>query len=279
MLVNGQLQHHLPVLDRAVQYGDGAFETVLIRNATPVFWQAHLARLSLACDRLKILLDNTLLEQEVPRLLADSSLFSNDSDPFGVLKIIVSRGAGGRGYGVAPGMSATRIVQFHPLPNAYERYGQEGVCVFKCAHPLSSNRALAGIKHLNRLDQVLASMELPPYAQEGLMCDDAGKLIEGIKSNVFLYRKGQWLTPSLTSAGVAGVMRAQIIAYCEKNDPSNLIVQEIDLETLQSASEVFVCNSVFGIWPVTSVHWEGSMLEFAIGQNTRLLQRNVWDSA
>ncbi len=272
MLVNGQLQNHLPVLDRAVQYGDGAFETILIRNAKPIFFEAHLARLSDACQRLKIPL-------ATPLLLAEFNSFVQSSAPDGIVKIIISRGAGGRGYGVATNMEHTRILQFHPLPENYERYSQEGISVFKCAHPLSRNSALAGLKHLNRLDQVMASMELPDTVQEGLMCDDTGLLIEGVKSNVFLFKDGRWYTPTLDQAGVAGVMRAQIIQTIQREGAKHLAIAAIEFADIATAEEVIVCNSVFGIWPVTALQWDDSMIGFAIGENTRHLQRKVWNIA
>ncbi|MGJ8690761.1 MAG: aminodeoxychorismate lyase [Gammaproteobacteria bacterium] len=271
MLVNGQLQSHLPVLDRAVQYGDGAFETILVRDSTPIFWDDHIARLITACVRLRIPLD-------LPGLLEEITQYLPTQNPSGILKIIISRGVGGRGYGVAETMAPSRILQFHELPENYGHNNDVGVSVFKCAHPVSTNSALAGIKHLNRLDQVMASMELPSSAQEGLMCSDAGLLIEGIKSNVFIFRDGQWVTPRLDLAGVAGVMRAQIIDFLQRGSSDALAIQALSFEELQAASEVFVCNSVFGIWPVTSLQWGDSMLEFSIGENTRNLQRSVWDS-
>ncbi len=270
MLVNGQLQDHLPILDRAVQYGDGVFETILIRDAQPMFFAAHLARLSHACKRLQIPLDAQLLQQEF-------DTFVDGSRANGIVKIIISRGAGGRGYGVEPGMLPTRILQFHPLPQGYERHSQEGVRVFKCAHPVSRNSALAGLKHLNRLDQVMASIELPATAQEGLMCEESGLLIEGVKSNVFLYRDGHWRTPSLVYSGVAGVMRAQIIDFCRAQDPDSVVIEDIDFGAIASAEEVFVCNSVLGIWPVTEVQWDNSVLGFAIGKHTRHLQHKLWN--
>lgn len=265
MLVNGQHQNLLPVADRAVQYGDGAFETILVRGHQPLLWSLHLDRLRAACHTLQIPADLAPLRTEVDALIADHGAT-------GVIKIIISRGAGGRGYGAPQSPSPTRIVQIHPLPQDYLQYAREGIRVFKCKHPLSSNPALAGLKHLNRLDQVMASLELTEQFQEGLMCDAAGDLIEGIKSNVFMVHDGVLLTPELSHCGVAGVMRAAIIAQCKTHASLNVAERKLGLADLESAAEVFVCNSVMGILPITQIQWNRAALNYEIGPITRRLQ-------
>lgn len=271
MLINGQQQDHLPVSDRAVQYGDGAFETILVRQHVPLLWDAHLLRLKAACETLKIPLNIARIKSNALDYVA-----ANAAD--GILKIIVSRGSGGRGYGPPKPVTPTYIMQFHALPQDYEHWARVGIAVFKCQHPVSSNSVLGGIKHLNRLDQVMASLELPDDVQEGLMCNDAGTLIEGIKSNVFLLRDERWFTPCVQQAGVAGVMRGQIIDYCKTHATHGITVTELSLEDITTASEVFVSNSVFGIWPVHTIHWGATTLEFTIGEHTRHLQKSVWDA-
>lgn len=261
MLVNGQHQNLLPVADRAVQYGDGAFETILVRKHLPVFWQAHLDRLSAACQVLQIPLDPALLRREADALIASH-------EPDGILKIIISRGAGGRGYVPPESPIATRIMQFHALSQEYGRNAQQGISVYKCRHPLSSNPTLAGLKHLNRLDQVLASLELPSQFQEGLMCNEFGDLIEGIKSNVFVVIDGALITPELSHCGVAGVMRGAIIKRAE----AGVVTRRLSVEDLHTASEVFVCNSVMGLWPVTKIVWDQREFSFEIGTVSRSLQ-------
>jgi 4-amino-4-deoxychorismate lyase len=265
MLVNGQHQNLLPVADRAVQYGDGAFETILVRGHQPVLWQQHLERLRATCQTLQIPADLSSLRAEADALIATHGAS-------GVLKIIISRGAGGRGYAPPESPSPTRIVQINPLPQDYPQHAREGIHAFKCRHPLSSNPALAGLKHLNRLDQVMASLELPAQFQEGLMCNAAGDLIEGIKSNVFMVIDGVLLTPDLSHCGVAGVMRAAIIAQCKAHASLSVAERKLDLEDLESASEVFVCNSVMGIWPITQIRWNQAVLSYEIGALTRRLQ-------
>lgn len=261
MLVNGQHQESLPATDRATHYGDGAFETILIRAGSPVFLSWHLQRLQHASQRLKIPLDLPALQAEMTRLLTEQN------PQTGVLKILLSRGSGGRGYMPPEHPLPTRMLQLHPLPEEYARHAAEGIHVTRCKHPLSVNPALAGLKHLNRLDQVMASLELPADAQEGLMCDPDGTLIEGIKSNVFIHDGRQWLTPDLHTCGVNGIMRQWLL---QKAAPVQVTI--LREEALLAAKEVFVCNSVFGIWPVSSLQWDSHVRHFDIGAKTRHLQ-------
>lgn len=271
MLVNGQHQNLLPVADRAVQYGDGAFETILVRGHQPLLWQQHLERLQATCHTLQIPADLSPLREEADALIAANG-------PVGILKIIISRGVGGRGYGAPETPSPTRILQFHPFPQHYPQLAREGISVFKCKHPLSSNPALAGLKHLNRLDQVMASLQLPAQFHEGLMCNAAGDLIEGIKSNVFIVVDGILITPELNHCGVAGVMRAAILAQCHEHASLSVSERKVGLEELESASEVFICNSIMGILPITHIQWNQAALRYAIGPITQRLQALILES-
>lgn len=267
MLVNGQVQNHVSASDRALHYGDGVFETILVRDRKPVFWQQHIARLTLSCNRLKIALSIDELEQEVARLLGDSP-------SHGILKIIVSRGCGGRGYAPPDSPSTVRILQFHPMPTDHAHKAINGIRAMVCKHPVSSNSALSGMKHLNRIDQVMASMELTNDVDEGLMCNESGHLIEGIRSNVFLVVESRIITPDLTSSGVAGIMRAVVIDLLRRMKIP-VTVRKIKLTEIRKASEIFVCNSVFGIWPVTCIDWEGEKLQFQTEETARTIQSHL----
>ncbi len=268
MLVNGQTQNFLPIGDRAVHYGDGLFETVKIKARTPLFWDRHIARLRTSCQRLQIPCDFRLLEAEVSEVL--NSLENHDQRCH-ILKLIVTRGSGGRGYNPPSIVSATRIVQLHSFPDGYARNAVDGIQAQLCRHPVSRNSVLAGMKHLNRLDQVMASMELNEGIAEGLMCDDAGHLIEGIKTNVFLTIGGKIITPALTEAGIAGILRDVVLEYfSEKGNPVD--VRPVHIGELSRASELFVCNSVLGIWPVVALTNADADLRFPVGPVTRELQ-------
>ncbi|MDP1930638.1 MAG: aminodeoxychorismate lyase [Gammaproteobacteria bacterium] len=264
MLVNGQPQDHLPISDRGLHYGDGVFETIRVRDNKLLLWDKHLARLTDSCARLCIPCAVDKLKEEIAQVL-------NPTNPHGILKIIVTRGSGGRGYFPPDTPSATRIVQLHSLPPDYDLKAINGIRAMICTHPASSNSALAGIKHLNRIDQVMASMELSEGMDEGFMCNESGYLIEGTKSNVFFVEKGAVITPDLTSSGVAGIMRAVVIDLV-KQMKMDVTVRNVALGDIRNASELFVCNSVFGIWPVASIEWAGDELQFDAGNTTRTLQ-------
>jgi 4-amino-4-deoxychorismate lyase len=242
MLVNGLDQDLVELSDRAIHYGDGAFETLRIENRRLVHWHRHLRRLTHTCKILQIPLDINALEYEVNVILrgADSSC---------ILKVIVSRGSGGRGY----------------RPPDYWELQKTGVRLMRCQHPVSENPVLAGLKHLNRLDQVLASMELSADCEEGLMLTTAGKVVEGTRTNVFLARQGRLRTPALDLSGVAGIKREIILEQCSKHG-IDVDVCHIDIEELQDVDEMFVCNSVLGIWPV---------IEWRNGNQCRHLPRGV----
>lgn len=267
MLVNGHPQHLLPLSDRAIHYGDGAFETVLARNGKLIYWDRHLDRLVRACALLQIPCDIALLEQEVRSLLPASG-----SDC--IFKIVITRGSGGRGYASPKQVSARRIVMQHELPSEYSLHSRQGICVMRCTHPLSENPATAGLKHLNRLDQVLASLELEADCQEGLVCDSAGRLLEGIKSNVFLVKAGALATPLLNRAGVAGIQREILLEVC-RDQAMPVHVRDIPFAEVAEADEIFVCNSVFGIWPVTQLRSAGQTHQLPVGTITRTLQDSL----
>lgn len=263
MLVNGQRKEHLGLSDRAVHYGDGLFETALVRHSQPLLWNEHLQRLEQGAKALKIPCNIALIQEEAQRFLSTQ-------DSTGILKFILTRGEGGRGYTPPISPDPTRIFQFHPIPENYEINSLNGVATKLCLHPLSINPALAGIKHLNRLDQVMASLEMSPEFVEGLMCDPEGNLIEGIKSNVFIIENGTILTPDLARCGIAGVMRAKIIQIARASGIDVQIAQISQARALQ-AQELFVCNSVMGIWPIITIQGPSSTRSYPIGSVTRAL--------
>jgi 4-amino-4-deoxychorismate lyase len=258
MLVNGLDQNLVELSDRAIHYGDGAFETLRIENRRPVHWHRHLRRLTHTCKILQIPLDINALEYEVNVILrgADSPC---------ILKVIVSRGSGGRGYRPPELVQTRRILSLHALPADYSELQKTGVRLMRCQHPVSENPVLAGLKHLNRLDQVLASMELSADCEEGLMLTTAGKVVEGTRTNVFLARQGRLRTPALDLSGVAGIKREIVLEQCSKHG-IDVDVCHIDIEELQDVDEMFVCNSVLGIWPV---------IEWRNGNQCRHLPRGV----
>ncbi|MCX4188651.1 aminodeoxychorismate lyase [Methylophaga sp. OBS4] len=246
ILINGQPENRINVSDRGLQYGDGLFETIAYRNGELELIEAHLQRLMLGCQRLNIpFTELDLLKAELVMLCAQTA---EDS----VIKIMLTRGEGGRGYFAAADIKPTRIVAAYPLP-VYPQANQSGITVCICKHRLGINPTLAGIKHMNRLEQVLARSEWQDdTATEGLMLDINDKLIEGTMSNLFLVKQGRLFTPELHNCGIEGVMRARVIKIAQTLNIS-VYQQTLILNDLQQADEVFLTNSLIGIWPVTKV--------------------------
>lgn len=242
MPVNGSDQNHIAIDDRGLSYGDGVFETIRLHQYSPVLLPQHLARLHLGLERLGIALDHDVLNQEIDALGAQ---FPDT----GVLKIIVTRGTGGRGYQPANNADTTRILSLHPLPD----YGDApdcGVDVQVCNQRLALQPALAGIKHLNRLEQVLAAQELrEATAMEGIMMDMDSNVVEGTRSNIFWAEQDSLYTPDLSQCGVEGIMRNYLIG----NLAQAKVCESSPVERLCNADEIFLCNSVFGVWPVKRI--------------------------
>ncbi len=246
ILVNGSEQHCLDIADRGFQYGDGLFETIAIENAHPVFLREHLHRLKTGCSILKIPYPgDALIISELKLLL--------DSESSAVLKIILSRGKGGRGYRQPETIEPTRILSLHPYPDYPESYKTNGIRARLCDFRMGANPALAGVKHLNRLEQVLARSEWRDEdIQEGLMLDINDYLVEGTMSNVFIAKDKQLLTPILDNNGVKGIIRQIILDYADQYD-LNMRCTKIQPQTIFEADEIFVSNSVIGLWPVASL--------------------------
>ncbi|SFO90228.1 aminodeoxychorismate lyase [Pseudomonas borbori] len=267
--IDGQPLEWLSVKDRGLAYGDGLFETVAVRAGSPVLLDRHLARLGEGCARLLIDLDLALVRAE---LLAFSRELGD-----GVAKLIVTRGDGLRGYAPPQPAVPRRILQGGAKPAYPAGNAALGVRLFPCATRLAEQPLLAGIKHLNRLEQVLARAEWQDAEHaEGLMLDASGRVIEGVYSNLFLLKGGVLLTPDLARCGVAGVMRAELLAQAERQGlPCQ--VGDIALEALLQADEVFLCNSLYGVWPVRALQRH----QWSVGPLTRKLQviaRDLLDS-
>lgn len=262
-LINGQRTESIDARDRGLHYGDGLFETLAVRAGAPLLWERHMQRLMHGCARLGLPApDVALLHRETTHVCANAAR--------GVLKIILTRGVGGRGYRCAAS-TPTRILTLHPWPDYPDAFKQQGIKVRICATRLGMNPALAGVKHLNRLEQVLARNEWDDAdVPEGLMLDGAGRVIEGTLSNVFAVRDGALLTPDLSQCGVAGVMRALILEQAAAWGIETRVTQ-FGVEELTAMHEVFVCNSLIGVWPVREL--AGAAL--AVGPLTRRIAAHI----
>jgi len=245
VIINGKQGDQLSSLDRGLLYGDGVFETIAVKQGKLQYWEDHLERLQLGCEILNLQgLDVTLLQKEVQLLL------ELENNPKHIIKIIITRGVGGRGYKPTV-QTLTRIVQKFPWPDQPACVIEKGVNVTQCKFRLSKQNKLSKIKHLNRLEQVLARGEWDDDYEEGLVSDIEDNVIEATSSNVFFQDDNVLITPDLFACGVAGVMRKKVIEYCHANDI------EVDIRNFKQAEinhihSMFLCNSINGIWPVRS---------------------------
>ncbi len=259
MLVDGVASGQVSGLDRGLGYGDGLFESIRLVDTRVPLWSRHMQRLAEGCRRLQLPPpDPALLWRELQRVGAGMAQ--------AVVKITLTRGIGERGYRLPVTTRPTRIVAaFVPPPVAGEAYFQ-GVRMHVCELRLAEQPRLAGIKHLNRLEQVLARAEWSdPAIAEGLLRDSHERMISATMANLFAVVGGELLTPALDRCGVAGVARAEVLAVC----PQARVV-ELSLDALSAASEVFLSSSVRGILPVQSVAGRN----FVSGEVARQLQQH-----
>lgn len=260
MLINGVASNSIPATDRGLQYGDGLFETIAVFQGRPQAWHRHIRRLAWGCKRLGISIpDPDMLAAETQQLCGDAERE--------ILKILLTRGSGPRGYRPPAETIPTRILTRHDWPNYPYEWYNEGIRLHLCKTPLSCNPVLAGIKHINRLDHVMACKEWhDDDIAEGIMRDQQGDIVEGTMSNVFLVAKNGLHTPDLKDCGVFGTMRARVIeAAVEIGIP--VTERRIKLEELYTADEIFVCNSILGVWGVRQ--FDGHALTAAPGAITR----------
>jgi 4-amino-4-deoxychorismate lyase len=259
--VNYRLEESVSVADRGLAYGDGVFETIRVFPRTFLQISDHLSRLYRGLSRLgmpfsldqKNVLSN-FLDQHILPLIYDES----------VVKIIVSRGEGGRGYLAPEHCIHSIIIGILPAPD-YQNHRAKGVSLSISPVPISSNRFLSGIKHLNRLENVMAKRFLKVADFEAIMLNERQELVECIQSNLFWVEKGILYTPSLHQSGVQGTYRKGII---ENQESYTVQIGHYSLPDLMAADEVFITNSLMGVVPV--IHIAGT--SFPIGIHTRKLQ-------
>jgi len=268
-LVNGVPAETISVHDRGFQYGDGLFETIAVVDGKPLCLDQHIGRLNRSCQRLVIpFADMDSLLSEVETLCQNQHRAA--------LKIIITRGAGGRGYVIPSGMQPTRIVSLSPWPSYPANSRKNGVAVQLCQHRYGLNPALAGIKHLNRLEQILTRSEITDdQVAEGLVMDTSGRIIEGTMSNLFLRLDSGWLTPDVSQCGVAGIVR-QLILENQTALDMQIKVENVFVEQLFKAREVFLCNSIIGIWPVKQIN-EKTWSDFTLSRQiaTHLAEQSI----
>ena len=257
VLVNGRAEDRVSVLDRGLAYGDGLFETIRFLGAKAPLWPRHMQRLQDGCRRLSLSVPDPAI------LLAEAQAVSRDL-PQSVVRITLTRGTGERGYKPPVSAQATRIVAAFDPPPRDEAACAEGIRVRLCATRLALQSKLAGLKHLNRLEQVLARAEWDdPAIAEGLLCDADGLAISTTAANLFAVFGGVLATPAVDRCGIAGVARAEVLSA-----RPHAQVRPITLKELRRADELFLSSSVRGILPVRELDGQA----FAVGAVTRALQ-------
>ncbi|HZF15192.1 MAG TPA: aminodeoxychorismate lyase [Steroidobacteraceae bacterium] len=247
--------------DRGLNYGDGLFETMRVERGAVRHLDRHIDRLTGGCRRLGIDgIDTTILCDEIIECAGLQAI--------GTLKLIVTRGVGPRGYRPIVEGAPTRILTASNARPADDS-GANGVQVRYCRTPATENTVLAGLKHLGRLDSVLARGEWSDAAiAEGLMRDSRGFIVGGTMTNLFAVRAGRLLTPRIERAGVRGVMRSVIMDAARS---TGIVIEETQLlaSDLAGAEELFLTNALVGIWPVREL--DGRSYE--LGPVTRHCQR------
>ena len=254
-----EINQVLDLQDRGLHYGDGLFETLLKLDGVIPLWQDHYQRLKNGCERLRIpLADELWLAQKVSQETSDQ-----DS---AVIKIIVTRGRGGRGLKLPAQNQFSIFVLKYPYTKISPTELALDVSICQTRLPVNPN--LAGLKHLNRLDYVLAAIEIEDLdnRDEGILCDSDGYLVEGVISNLFFFSHGKMHTPALDRAGVEGVMRQRVIEHLQQLDIP-LEMGRFYPDLLLQASECFMCNSVYGVRPIKAIGEQG----FATGPVSQAL--------
>lgn len=233
--------------ERGFQYGDGLFETIAIRDGQPRLWNYHMDRLALGCERLALHKPAAQdLRAGLETVLQQSALAEDQC----VVKLVITAGGGERGYGrTAVDMPSIYFGVFTARPPSKESY-RNGIETLVCATRLAIHSATAGLKTLNRLEQVLARSELAGTGLfEGLTMDAEGLLICGTMSNLFVVHDGRISTPSLARCGVEGVMRRHVMtSLAEQGIQTD--IRSITLAEMNDSDEIFICNSQFGVLPV-----------------------------
>jgi 4-amino-4-deoxychorismate lyase len=243
MLVNGEPGNVISIRDRGLLYGDGVFRTMRANNGQVQHWPLHYQKLQHDCAALGMTCPGFAqlsAELEMP--------LHNQTDC--AIKLIVTRGVTARGYAPSTRISATHIWDVAPLPDYPADWATTGIKARLCQLRLGQQPRLAGIKHLNRLENVLAASEWnDPDIAEGLLADTDGNIIEGVRSNLFAVLGDTLITPSLFACGVAGIQRDRVIAWAKSNKVP-LEIRALSWDETINADELFVVNSLIGVWSI-----------------------------
>lgn len=265
-LINGSFDHAISPFDRGFAYGDGVFRTLVMRDGMPENWPLHYQKLVADCGAIGIVCPSAeLLMSDLQQLYLLDGLTENQ---LAIAKIIITRGEGERGYAPPAVTMPLRVIIKTALPQYPEENFVNGVNLYVCETRLAHQPRLAGIKHLNRLENVLARMEWnDPTIADGIMLDADNNVIECTSSNIFARFGNVLLTPDLRQCGVAGVTRQRIMNIAHSLS-LKIAVETINMEKLLSADEAMICNSLYGAWQIREIqhkNWQTG----ALAANTR----------
>lgn len=242
--LNGQPSQEIAITDRGLLYGDAFFTTIKVSGGRVEHWALHSERLMFSAERLGFpSLDLTLIAAELQAFIKEQSKLSQSAD--GVVRLTISRGSGVRGYKAPVSPEVQRILSWSPTQTA-ETF-DEGVRLSICSTPPVIHPALAGVKHCNRLAEVLAADEVSHDCFDGIMSIN-NKVICSTKSNIYFYLNDQWQTPKLDQAGVNGTVRRWLL-----NNQAEFVEAEITHKDLASARYCLVSNAIVGIIPVVAI--------------------------
>ena len=266
--VNGLPQTHISLGDRSFQYGDGCFTTIKTKKGELEHWQAHVERMEACLKTLHIPFPDW-------SQVFDWVMKAVLNDELAGIKIHISRGTGGRGYSPSCIEGPVVTISNFAFPSHYSSWQENGVPLGVCEIRLGIQPLLAGHKHNNRIEQVLAKAEI-----EGTEFTDAVTLnvqnhvIETTMANLFWVKDKKVYTPDLSLSGVAGVMRRKVLEFLQTNGYP-VQVATFELSDLLNADEVLMCNSLLGVAPVSGISTPDNKIDFPIGKLTRRLQGNL----
>ena len=254
-LINGEFSNHVSVIDRGLSYGDGLFETMswsYLKDKKILgveFWERHLERIKEGCSITKIKLPPTEILKNYKEKILRECLRKGINN--GVLKILITRGVGGRGYKFEKDISPTIIFLSFPSRKIDKDILNTGVKLRFCEFPMFENSMLAGLKHLNRIDSVMARSEWEDDEFfDGVMIDNSENIIDGTMTNLFFSKNRVLYTPLIKKSGIKGIMR-QVVIDNAKSFYNDICEIEIKKNTISRFDEMFVTNSVIKILPVT----------------------------
>jgi 4-amino-4-deoxychorismate lyase len=264
--IDGVEGNLVPADDRGLQYGDGVFETVLVRNRVPRFLALHRERLQRGLTRLGI------ASPAAAVLQADLAAAISMAPPLAVLKLVITRGSSPR-RGYAPPVEPVprRIVSLWPTEPLPRDTIENGVSLDVARLRVPESSPFAGLKHLNRLENVMAAAEgLGRSDFDSLLFDSGDHLVSATACNVFLVKAGAILTPAVQRAGVAGVMRAVVL-----REAARLAIPateaDLTLRDLATADGMFITNARIGVVPVHRVREH----EFAMSEISLRLRQAI----